>query len=337
MRLHVSRAPYALLTTALCLFPLLASAQQAQRVYVLVADSIPMSVPAASAAVAGALSRQGWTVLADHTVGADPARCSYGAHVVVAQQPARGGVLLARGPQAAFAITVRLAVFEDERGVQVAMVNPLSVERTIVAESGLETTGRALVEEVSGVVSAATHGRRASRPYGQSRNRGLIGKTMGVMAGGPFTKQVETLTTAAGSTTADVRRVAGEIWQHLQQPPRGKWQLRGVYQLDLAEQEMVILGVSGAAMESKAFEIVGAGGDDARSGFKCPGLAYAAAFPMELVIRRDGAQVKVEAINAMYRMKMYFEDAGQMKFARNMLMPGSIADELKAIVLGRTP
>jgi hypothetical protein len=276
-------------------------------------------------------------VLADHTVGAAPARCSYGAHVVVAQAPARGGALLAHGPQAAFAIMVRLAVFEDERGVQVAMVNPLSVERTIVAESGLETTGRALVEEVSGVVSAATHGRRASRPYGQSRNRGLIGKTMGVMAGGPFTKQIETMTTAAGSTTADVRRVAGEIWQHLQQPPRGKWQLRGVYQLDLADQEMVILGVSGAAMESKAFEIVGAGGDDARSGFKCPGLAYAAAFPVELVIRRDGAQVKVEAINAMYRMKMYFEDAGQMKFARNMLMPGSIADELKAIVLGRTP
>ena len=97
---------------------------------------------------------------------------------------------------------------------------------------------------------------------------------------------------------------------------------------------MVILGVSGAAMEAKAFGIVGAGGDDARSKFSCPGLAYAAAFPVELVIRRDGGQVRVEAIDAMFRMKMYFEDAGQMKFARNMMMPGSIADELKAIVLG---
>lgn len=107
--------------------------------------------------------------------------------------------------------------------------------------------------------------------------------------------------------------------------------------MDLAEQGMVILGVSGTAMETKAFEIVGAGNDHARSSFRCPGLAYAAAFPVELVVRRDGAQVKVEAINAMFRMKMYFEDAGQMKFARNMLMPGSIADELKGIVLGRAP
>jgi hypothetical protein len=100
---------------------------------------------------------------------------------------------------------------------------------------------------------------------------------------------------------------------------------------------MVILGVSGAAMEAKAFGIVGAGNDDARSSFSCPGLAYAPAFPVELVIRRDGAQVRVETIDAMFRMKMYFEDAGQMTFARNMLMPGSIADELKGIVLGRTP
>ncbi|MBA4073160.1 MAG: hypothetical protein C0497_15240, partial [Gemmatimonas sp.] len=74
-------------------------------------------------------------------------------------------------------------------------MNPLSVERTIVAESGLETSGRSLVEEVTGVAVAATRGRRANRPFGESRTRGLIGKTMGVMAGGAFTRQVETITT----------------------------------------------------------------------------------------------------------------------------------------------
>jgi hypothetical protein len=255
--------------------------------------------------------------------------------VVVAQQPARVAALLANGPQAAFAVPVRLGVFADERGVHVSVVNPLSVERTMVAESGLEASGHALVEEVAGIAVTATQGRRVNRPFGQSRSRGLIGKTMGVMAGGAFTKQVGTITTAAGGTAADVRRVADDIWRRLQQPASGKWQLRGIYRLDLTEQGMVILGVSGAAMETKAFSIVGAGGDDSRSKFSCPGLAYAAAFPLELVIRRDGSQVRVEAIDAMFRMKMYFEDAGQMKFARNMMMPGSIADELKAVVMGQ--
>jgi hypothetical protein len=31
----------------------------------------------------------------------------------------------------------------------------------------------------------------------------------------------------------------------------------------------------------------------------------------------------------MFRMKMYFEDAGKMAFAKNMGMPGSIEEELK--------
>lgn len=334
MRTAVSHAALVVMAVSLVFAPSPAAAQDAQRVYVVVADSVPLSVPAAATALAGALTRQGWTVLANHAVGTDAARCTFAAQVVVAQQPARVATLLASGPQAAFAVPVRLGVFADERGVHVSVVNPLSVERTIVAESGLEASGRALVEEIAGIAVAATQGRRVNRPFGQSRSRGLIGKTMGVMAGGPFPKQVGTITTAAGGTPADVRRVADDIWSRLQKPAAGKWQLRGIYRLDLTEQGMVILGVSGAAMETKAFSIVGAGGDDSRSRFSCPGLAYAAAFPLELVIRREGSQVRVEAIDAMFRMKMYFEDAGQMKFARNMMMPGSIADELKGIVTG---
>ena len=34
----------------------------------------------------------------------------------------------------------------------------------------------------------------------------------------------------------------------------------------------------------------------------------------------------------MYRMKMYFEDAGKMKCAASMRMPGSIEDEIRRLV-----
>ncbi|HEY0996732.1 MAG TPA: hypothetical protein VGD77_12130 [Gemmatimonadaceae bacterium] len=316
----------------LACLPALAPAQGSQRTFVVLADSIPMPVPAAASAVAAALTRQGFTVLADHAVGADRGRCRYAARVLVAVLPARTTALLARGAQAAFAVPVRVGIFEDERGVHASMVNPRSLDRTIAAESGLEASGDRLVADVGSVVVGATHGKRASHSYGQSRDRGLIGKTMGVMAGGPFTRQVETIATYP---TTDLKRVADDIWRKLQQPARGTWLLRGVYRLDLDAQGMVILGVSGAPMEAKAFEIVGAGDDDARAGFACPGLAHAPAFPIELVIRRDGGQLRVEAIGAMFRMKMYFEDAGRMKFARNMGMPGSIAEELRAAVVGR--
>ena len=320
------------LAFSLLITPATMPAQGAQRTFVVVADSIPGTVPAAAAAIASALGRSGWTVLADHPVGVDAARCAYAGRVVVAAHPGHTAALFAKGATAAFAAPVRLAVFEDERGVHAAVVNPLSLERTMVAEAGLEGSGRSLVADLSGVVASATKGRATHRPYGQSRDRGLIGKTMGVMAGGPFAGQLETLLTAPGSTPEDVRRVADGIAQRLQRPAEGEWKLRQVYRLDLPAQGAVVFGVSGAPMEAKAFSIVGAGDDDARSGFKCPGLAYAAAFPIEVVVRRDQGMVRVEAINAMFRMKMYFEDAGRMKFARNMMMPGSIAKELKAAV-----
>lgn len=320
-----------LLVAALPTLPALA-AGQVQRTFVGLADSIPLAVPAAASAVGTALARQGFTVLADHPVGTDRARCRYTARVVVAALPERTAALLGRGAHAAFATPVRIAIYEDERGVHASMVNPRSLDRTIVAESGLEAAGDRLVADVGALVAAATRGQRVNRAYGQPRDRGLIGKTMGVMAGGPFTGQVATIATYA---TTDPRRVADDIWRRLQQPGQGSWQLRGAYRMDLDAQGMVILGVGGAPMEAKAFAIVGAGGDDARAAFACPGLAYAPAFPLELVIRRDGSQVRVEAIDAMFRMKMYFEDAGRMKFARNMGMPGSIAAELRAAVLGR--
>ena len=53
---------------------------------------------------------------------------------------------------------------------------------------------------------------------------------------------------------------------------------------------------------------------------------------MELLVVREGDQVRVLVIDEMFRMKIYFEDAGKMKFAANMQMPGSIGDEIRDLV-----
>jgi hypothetical protein len=102
-----------------------------------------------------------------------------------------------------------------------------------------------------------------------------------------------------------------------------------VYELELPQYETVIFGSTGTPMDSKSFSIVKAGGDDARKNFKCSGLAHAAAYPIEIVVVKEADGVKVRLVNVMYRMKMYFEDAGKMAFMKNMGRPGSIQDELK--------
>ena len=61
----------------------------------------------------------------------------------------------------------------------------------------------------------------------------------------------------------------------------------------------------------------------------CPGLDHAASYPLELVLAQERSVVQIRSVDEMFRMKMYFEDAGMMAFAKNMGMPGSIGDELR--------
>lgn len=256
-----------------------------------------------------------------------------GARVLVVHSPSYAQTVLARGPRAAYAIPVRLAVYQDERGTHIVMANPRSLNRTIVAEESFADQSEALVTDVGHIVANARRGSGAVREYGQMRDRGYIGRTMGVMAGGDFTDKINDVYSVQGDSTTVIRRVARQVWDRLQEHGgKGPWQFRPVYQLDLAEQGVVIVGVTGSAAEARAFSIVGAGADEQAKSFGCPGLSHAPAFPIEVVIMSDLGRVRVTLVNQMYRMKMYFEDAGKMKFAANMRMPGSIEDEIRRLV-----
>ena len=69
------------------------------------------------------------------------------------------------------------------------------------------------------------------------------------------------------------------------------WGVRPTFLMPVSDQ-VVVMGFTGAEMESRSFSIV----------------------------------------EQMYRRKIFFEDAGKMKFARNMTMPGSIEDEIKSMI-----
>ncbi len=311
-----------------------AAQSTAQPVYLDLADSVVGSLDEITGELRTAFTGAGWDVLAAYSAGAEHRECGFGARVLVVHSPRYAQVVLSHGPAAAFAVPLRLVIFQDEAGSHVAVANPLSVNRTIVAEQGFDGESDSVLREISGIVSQAVHGTPGLRPYGQVRTRGYIGRTMGIMAGGPFLEKIETVAAVRGDSAEQLRRVADQVWRGVRQGGgHGRWQVAGVYRLDLVDQGVVIIGVSGAAMEERAFQIVGAGGDKSRRSFKCPGLAYGAAFPVEVVVMRDQGQIRVTLVDEMYRMKMYFEDAGKMKFALNMGMPGSIEQEIKDLVM----
>lgn len=296
-------------------------------VYEYVLERADGSVDTASGALESALSTGGWRLLAKVDAGV-PQGCRYRARVfAVVDSPYAQRLMTANRRTAPFAVVDRINVFEDESGVHVAVLNAESVNRTVLMDDGAYAElSRAHVQALRELVIGAVTGMAIHREFGEKRLHGYIGKTMGVMAGGPFGEKVKD---EAVVGSGDWKAVAERVRQGLTRPG-GKWGLHLAYELELPEQETVIFGSTGSPMDSRSFSIVGAGADSARTAFQCPGLAHAAAYPVEVVVTRDGPATKVRLVDTMYRMKMFFEDAGKWAFMKNMGMPGSIHDELAA-------
>ena len=301
-------------------------------VYVGLVRGLDASVAEVTETVEGALTAAGWEVLAVHPVGR-PDQCAYEGRVLVVHSSGYAAAVRPYGPHVAFAVPQRVLVFEDEAGVHVAAVDLRGLNRTIVDEQVPGSAWQPWFDRLANAVTGAFENEHTAWPFGQMRDEGRISRTFGIMAGGPFVEKIE-VAAELPVVDASVADVADRVEQAFSEPGDGEWALESVYRLDLPESDAVVLGVSGSPMEAKAFSIVRHGGDDSREGWACPGLDHAAAFPVELVVLRVEDRVEVHLIDEMFRMKMYFEDAGKVAFAKNMGMPGSIEDAIRTRVNG---
>jgi hypothetical protein len=302
-------------------------------VYQYVVHGAEGTVDAVASAIAAAAPGAGFQTLARVPASA-PAGCGYKAEVVALYAPEHGRQVVAANPRTGpFAVVDRVNVFEDEKGIHVSVLNPRSVLRTVLMDDRKhDSLIEAHLARLRALVAGAVEGSPASQDYGQAREKGYIGKTMGVMAGGPFTEKVQDLAVVGGD---DWKGTAERVRASLE--GKGpKWGLHLAYAVEIPEAEAVVLGTTGTPMEAKSFDIVGAGADSSRDGLKCPGLAHAGAYPIEVVVAKDAGSVRVRVVDTMYRMKMYFEDAGKWAFMKNMGMPGSIQDEIAAQVRAAT-
>ncbi len=296
-----------------------------QGVYQYVVQNSSLSFNEAAAALEQAINSSSFKYVGklDQT---PPGQCDYKARVFILYDPDYAHQLLQINDKtAAYAVPDRINLFQDENGLHVAIVNPLGINRTVLLDDtqyiGISEAHRLSLREM---IVAAVPGSVSEQDFGPIRKRGKIGKTMGVMAGGPFDKQVQNvLVVPEESLQRAVDKISGEL------AGAGKWGLKPVYSLILEEEDIAILGISSPTVESKSFDIVKSGGDKTRGEFSCPGIAHAGAYPLEIVIHRSDTVYWVRLLDTMFRMKMYFEDAGKIAFAKNLGMPGSIEGEMK--------
>lgn len=331
MRLVQSR--FAAVTFVVAAFAILPSVVRADdddpRVYLRLAEGITQSFDAVSETLETALIDAGWNVLSIEDCGVVEDRCDFASRVIIAYTDAHRARLMPYGNHAAYALPIRFVVYEDENGVGIGATNPMNLNRTIVDEDTEPEDWADITADIRAVAAAAFPANLSTDEYGQRRGNARIGRTFGIMAGGLFTSKFKEVYTAPANGR-DAISVANRLYDELPSLQGDfEWGIRPIYVIDLPENNMALLGVTGPTVESRSADIVGNGGIDEREDMACPGIDHTAAYPIEVVVQIVDGEVQVRLVDVMFRMKMFFEDAGKMAFARNMGMPGSIEDEIK--------
>jgi len=280
-------------------------------------------------AIAQSATQNGLSVVAQIDAGV-PEGCTYKARVIILLDSSYADqIMQANSNTGPFAVIDRLNVFEDEAGIHVSIVNPHSIIRTVLMnDTKYEEMSETHLQKVRAIITSAVTGDVSSKQYGQIREEGYISKTMGVMAGGQFDEKIEDVVIVPNSKVADITQ---KVKSGLSVPGE-EWGLHQVYDINLAAYNTFVFGVTGAAMEAKSFDIVEEGDDDAREDFEYPGLAHAGSYPFQVVVSQNGEDVNIRFVTAMFRMKVFFEDAGKWAFMKNMGMPGSLADEVETLI-----
>jgi uncharacterized protein (DUF302 family) len=302
-------------------------------VYQYVVQKAEGTIDEISAAIGEAAANSGWSV-SGTTDSGDPNNCDFKSRVIVLYHPQYADVIVGANTETGpYAALDRVNIFQDEEGTHVSVVNPIPLTRTVLMDDTnyMEISAKHL-QDLSAMIQSAVKGTASSAQYGEFRTEGKIGKTMGVVAGGDFKKLIhQKYKIKKGSVSAAGKAIGLGFKEKTK-----NWGLKIVYQVYMPAHNVYVLGVSGSPMDTKSFQIVKGGQNEIRKEFACPGLSHAGAYPIEIVVYTDGAgEIRVALIDIMYRMKMYFEDAGTTAFMKNMKMPGSIEKEIaKHIKMG---
>ncbi|MCL5022023.1 MAG: hypothetical protein M1497_01405 [Nitrospirae bacterium] len=270
-----------------------------------------------------ALARNGWQILASYDASV-PEGCSHKAHTIVISSPTYGGKIMSHGARSAFSLPLRVGIFTDENGISLSFVNPASLNRTVLGDNVEKDLSVGTMRDLSALLASAGKGRVVNQQAGEVRSKGHVGG----MGGGAFTDKIEEVYKREDSGNA-LREITGKVREGITSNTNG-WKL--VYTLDLGS-DVTVYGVNKAVTEAKAFRIAGEKRESKVN--SCPGVDHVSAFPIEVVVYKEKGMVRVMLLDEMYRMKVYFEDAGKWAFMKNMGMPGAIEREITAMVTSK--
>lgn len=266
-------------------------------VYVKIIEKAQGSFDKVSAKVESALKGAGWEVLASYDTGV-PEKYEFRSRVIIFSSSRYSNEVLSYGTKAAFALPLRVGIYEDSGGINVALLNPVSINRTIIngnieQEKKVTEFSSAALNSITGVITKEIHGNVVNIQMGMIRSKGKI-----------EIKEVY----ASRYTDTNFKKIAGDVKYGIHNNRDG-WRL--VYTLDALPQGIIIYGITKKEVETKIFSIPRK--KKTKKQYAFPILYNNTAFPIEVIVYREGSKTKVVTLDEMYRMKIYFQDIEKWK------------------------
>ena len=257
---------------------------------------------------------------------------------------------------------LRVGIYEDEHGTQVQIANLETLTRIICNDlpdddyRTVVTAAKKLMTNVRQIIaSAAVAGKEVSiqMPPIRSEKRLRKAKKDMPMMVGPLTyfkssKQFPILwEQPVGEDASETfNRVLAEVEKNISQfqPSEKdtryhwcnnpglnlKWQIACT--VKLAGINAAVIGITRGRTEALSFHICGMKRESDTN--PTPGIDHVAAYPIEVVVFEETGKIKVGTAREMFRMDMFFWDAGKMAFMKYMNMPKTLDKSIKNAVVG---
>jgi hypothetical protein len=254
---------------------------------------------------------------------------------------------------------LRIGIYEDESGVNVSIVDPETVGRIIFndlfendKEEEYNTIIKNVIEVKKGLL-ATLHsvklGKAVSTPMEPIRDDEDLAessKDMFMMVG-PMTffndDDQFPLIYSSSKSLSETKKFFEEnlkLFKPVEDDVEYRWtpnlvadlQWKLISEVTSSDGKGVLLGLTRPRTEAVSFNIAGISRENETN--ICPGIDHAASYPIEVLLLEEDGKVNVYTQREMFRMDMYFWDAGMAAFMDHMSMPTILDESIKRALLG---
>jgi len=286
---------------------------------------------------------------------------TFTAFLVIATSSSFDSLLAGFGNRYAANWILRVGIYQDENGTQVQIANPETITRIIcndLPEKDYQTVidgAKEVKQNLRKIIISVVEGKEVAiqMPPIRSDERIRKAKKDMMMMVGPMTffkkgKQFPILREepVGENANATFKKVLAEVEQNINnfKPSKGDidytwttdpqkdllWQVAA--KVEFPGINAAMIGIMRARTEALSFHICGMKRE--KDSNLTPGIDHVTAYPIEVVVFEEDNKIKVGTPKEMFRMDMFFWDAGKMAFMKYMNMPKTLDKSIKKAVTG---